>query len=272
MSSHQDGDSRHGYGVRGGIGYGRHIRLRNRRSVVAATVALVFAVLGVSALVLSLTGSNEQPVAPNAAQYGAITLPRPPATGPAWDNTNSHRSVANTSAQVLGKRSESRLAWPRGPLLNRSAPVKLDIPAVSIHTRLLRLGLNRDGTLQVPWKPLLAGWFTGSPTPGELGPAVIAGHVDSWSTGPAVFYRLGEVRPGDQIVVTRTDGTVAQFRADAVRAYSKDAFPTETVYGNTDRSALRLITCGGWNSARQAYDGNVVVFAHLVRRLSASAG
>lgn len=256
------GDGRRGHGVRGGIGHGRHIRLRNRRSVVAATVALVFAVLGVSAVILFLTG-GERPVSPNAAQYGAITVPRQLATGSTGDNT---RSVAKTSAQ------ESRLASPRGLLLNRSAPVKLDIPSVSIHTRLLRLGLNRDGTLQVPWKPLLAGWFTGSPTPGELGPAVIAGHVDSWSTGPAVFYRLGEVKPGDRIGVTRADGTVAQFRADAVRVYPKDAFPTETVYGNTDRSALRLITCGAWNSVRRAYDGNVVVFAHLVRRLPVSAG
>jgi len=135
---------------------------------------------------------------------------------------------------------------------------------VSIHTSLLDLGLNADGTLQVPWKPLLAGWFTYSPTPGEVGPSVIAGHVDSWETGPAVFYRLGDLSPGDQVDVTRSDGTVATFGVDAVRAYAKDDFPTQTVYGNTDRAGLRLITCGDWNSSQQEYDGNVVVFASLV--------
>lgn len=147
----------------------------------------------------------------------------------------------------------------------RSAPVRLDIPSVGIDTSLLRLGLNGDGTLQVPWRPLLAGWYTGSPTPGQLGPAIIAGHVDSWATGPAVFYHLGQVVRGDRVRVTRADSSVADFRVTAVRSFPKTSFPRHLVYGNVDRAELRLITCGTWNSATQEYDDNVVVFARLVR-------
>ncbi len=126
----------------------------------------------------------------------------------------------------------------------------------------MALGLNPDQTLEVPSQPMLAGWYTGSPTPGQRGPAVIAGHVDS-QTGPAVFYRLGQLGPGDRIRITRNDGTVASFKVTAVRSYAKADFPTRAVYGNTARATLRLITCGNWNDDAKQYDGNVVVFAQL---------
>jgi LPXTG-site transpeptidase (sortase) family protein len=151
----------------------------------------------------------------------------------------------------------------RGPVLARSAPVWLDVPSVAIHTRLVELGLNPDATLEVPSEPMLAGWYTGSPTSGERGPSVIAGHVDSYETGPAVFYRLGQVETGARIDVTREDGVIAHFTVTAVRAYAQSDFPTQTVYGNTSRATLRLITCGDWNDESQEYDGNVVVFAEL---------
>jgi hypothetical protein len=167
-------------------------------------------------------------------------------------------------------RQPSGTGRARGPLLTRSVPVRLDIPSTRIDTSLLRLGLNGDGTLQVPWKPLLAGWYTGSPTPGELGPSIIAGHVDSWATGPAVFYRLGQVIVGADVLVTRADSSVADFKVTAVRSYPKTSFPTNTVYGDVNRAELRLITCGTWNSTTQEYDNNVVVFARLVRVTSAA--
>ncbi|THI94027.1 class F sortase, partial [Nocardioides sp.] len=154
---------------------------------------------------------------------------------------------------------------PRGPAMPRSEPVRLDIPAVGIHTRLLRLGLEADGSLEVPSEPMRAGWYGGSPTPGQRGPAVLAGHVDS-PTGPAVFYRLGDLATGSRIEITRADGRVARFRVTAVRAYAKEDFPTRTVYGNTARATLRLITCGDWNDDTDEYDGNVVVFAELAGR------
>ena len=149
--------------------------------------------------------------------------------------------------------------------MTRSVPLHLDIPSVKIDTSLLRLGLNSDGTLQVPWRPLLAGWYRGSPTPGELGPSVIAGHVDSWATGPAVFYHLGEVTVGARVLVTRADASVATFKVMAVTAYPKKAFPTHRVYGDVNRAELRLITCANWNSTTREYDDDVVVFAQLVR-------
>ena len=152
---------------------------------------------------------------------------------------------------------------PRGTVLPRSQPARLDVPSIAVHTNLVDLGLNPDGTLEVPSEPLLAGWYTGSPTPGERGPAVIAGHVDARETGPAVFYRLGQVLPGAAVDVTRRDGSVAHFRVTAVRSYAQKDFPTQTVYGNTSRATLRLITCGDWNEESQEYDGNVVVFAEL---------
>lgn len=144
-----------------------------------------------------------------------------------------------------------------------SPPARLDVPAVGIHTSLLRLGLNEDETLEVPSRPMLAGWYTGSPTPGEQGPSIIAGHVDSVS-GPAVFYRLGEVVRGDQIDVTRKDGSVASFHVTAVRSFAKRDFPTRTVYGNVAQASLRLITCANWNDTTREYDGNIVVFATMV--------
>ena len=137
---------------------------------------------------------------------------------------------------------------------------------------LLQLGLAADGSLEVPQPgPHYdeAAWYTGSPTPGSTGPSVIEGHVDSAARGPSVFFKLGSLEPGETVLVTRRDGTTAVFTVNAVRRYAKDAFPTATVYANTDHSALRLITCGGsFDHATGHYRDNTVVFAHLtsVRR------
>jgi LPXTG-site transpeptidase (sortase) family protein len=191
---------------------------------------VVLAALGLSGIGLGLNGTTAPP-SPDAGQQGAL-----PASG---------------------------LNAPRGPALPTSRPARLDVPSVGIHTNLVDLGLNPDGTLEVPSEPLLAGWYTGSPTPGERGPSVIAGHVDARETGPAVFYRLSQVAPGAAVDVTRRDGSVAHFTVTAVRSYAKSDFPTQTVYGNTSGATLRLITCGDWNDTSQEYDGNVVVFAQL---------
>ncbi|UUT35585.1 class F sortase [Microbacterium elymi] len=152
-----------------------------------------------------------------------------------------------------------------GPILAKSHPTRLTIPAIGVDSSLMTLGQNQDGSVQVP--PLgtsqPAGWYKGSPTPGELGPAVILGHVDAPS-GRSVFYRLGDIRRGDHISVTRADGTVAVFTAQRVSEYPKDAFPTLQVYGNTDRAELRLITCGGdFNHSIGHYVDNIVVYARL---------
>jgi len=154
-----------------------------------------------------------------------------------------------------------------GQVLPRSVPVSLDVPRLGIrHAILVRLALGKDGSIQVP--PVgansPAGWFRDSPTPGQLGPSVILGHVDSAAAGPAIFYRLGTMAPGDIASVTRADHTVAVFRVDSVEEYAKSAFPTFQVFGNTDHAALRLITCGGtFNPAKASYESNIVVYAHL---------
>ena len=125
------------------------------------------------------------------------------------------------------------------------------------------LGLGSDGTLDVPPGGFPAGWYTGGPTPGEVGPAVIAGHIDM--KGPGVFYKLHSVARGDRVTVTRADGSTPVFRVTLVKQYAKDSFPTRLVYGNLDHAGLRLITCGGtFNSRTGHYEDNLVVFADLV--------
>ncbi len=109
-----------------------------------------------------------------------------------------------------------------------------------------------------------AAWYKYSPTPGQLGPSIIEGHVDSAKQGPSVFYRLGDLRPGNEVDVTLADGRVAVFTIDGVRSYSKDQFPTQVVYGNTNDPALRLLTCGGnFDASTGHYLNNIVAFGHL---------
>jgi sortase (surface protein transpeptidase) len=144
-----------------------------------------------------------------------------------------------------------------------AAPVSLTIPAIGVRTKLVDLGLNSNGTLQVPATTAVAGWYTGSPRPGEIGAAVIAGHVDSRS-GLGIFFWLRNLRPGDRVYVGRADGTMAVFTVTSVRMYAKDEFPTAAVYGPVPDAELRLITCGGiFDRSAGSYLSNVVVFARL---------
>ena len=140
-------------------------------------------------------------------------------------------------------------------------PVSLSIPAIGVHTRLIRLGLTAQGTLQAPVSTTVAGWYTAGPRPGQPGPAVIAGHIDS-RLGPGVFFRLRLLRPGDRVFIRRADGTMAVFRVYAEQSYAKDRFPTQRVYGPAPGAQLRLITCGGtFDAATGSYLSNIVVYA-----------
>jgi sortase (surface protein transpeptidase) len=142
-------------------------------------------------------------------------------------------------------------------------PVWLSIPVIGVRTSLVDLGLRANGTLQVPSSTAVAGWYTGSPRPGAVGAAVIAGHVDSRS-GLGIFFWLRELRPGDRIYVGRADGTTAVFTVTAVRKVAKDLFPTAAVYGPVPDPELRLITCGGvFDRSLGSYLSNIVVFARL---------
>ena len=145
------------------------------------------------------------------------------------------------------------------------APVSLTIPAIGVHTKLIRLGITARGTLQVPAVTSVAGWYTGSPRPGEVGSSVIAGHIDSY-LGPGIFYRLSEMRPGQRIYVRRANGSLAVFSVTAVQQYPKDRFPTGQVYGPAPDAELNLITCGGtFDYATRSYLSNTVVYSTEIR-------
>jgi sortase (surface protein transpeptidase) len=147
----------------------------------------------------------------------------------------------------------------------KSEPVSIDIPKIGARSTLVQLGLNADGTVQVPpvSQPMQAGWYSYSPTPGETGPAVILGHVDG-NKQQGIFYRLKELTPGDKISIARKDGSTARFEVTRVDQVPKEAFPTDAVYDNTVDPELRLITCGGsFDHAAHNYRDNVIVYAAL---------
>jgi len=176
-------------------------------------------------------------------------------------------SVPNTAVPSVWPTTEP--AFPPEPpvakvsYLAKSVPVRLQIGAIGVDSTLMDLGLQKDGTMEVPPSGFPAGWYTGAPTPGEMGPAIIAGHID-WN-GPGVFFNLHNLKVGDQITVTRKDGSQPVFRVTLVAKYLKDEFPTTLVYGNLDHAALRLITCGGsFNNQTGHYEDNIVAFADLV--------
>lgn len=146
-----------------------------------------------------------------------------------------------------------------------TVPESVDIPTLDVDRALLALGLTKGGQLEVPTMAQAdrPGWYKYSAVPGETGPAVIAGHVDS-TTGPAVFFELDSLEEGDSIRVDRSDGKTAVFAVTKVAAYDKDEFPTDAVYGSVEGQELRLITCGGdFEQDEGSYEQNVVVFAEL---------
>ncbi|WP_245900025.1 class F sortase [Geodermatophilus normandii] len=142
-------------------------------------------------------------------------------------------------------------------------PARLRVPAIGLDSGLVDLGLDATGALEAPADFATAGWYAGGPAPGDVGPAVLAGHVDS-SRGPAVFARLRELTGGDEVLVDRADGSTVTFAVTRVERHPKDAFPTDAVYGPTGDAQLRLVTCGGdFDRAARSYEDNVVVFARL---------
>lgn len=166
-------------------------------------------------------------------------------------------TIGTAAPEVNG----SPVAQPLAP----SVPVRIVIPAIAVDAPVMKLGLNADGTVQVP--PLdnhdLGGWYTGSVTPGAQGAAVMLGHVDSWSGG-SVFFKIKDLKRGDKVDVIRANGSTAVFTVDGLQKAVKVAFPTSQVYGSPGYPALRLITCGGpFDAASGSYLDNIIVYAHL---------
>ena len=236
-----------------------------------AVLAGALTVLGAVLLVIAVLAQQSPPTPPR--DLGIIpaagplrpgrTSPGQPGreqTGAAWISAVRARPGLPPPPAAAG-------APPGTAALPRSRPVSLAIPAIGVHTNIINLGLGPHHTLQVP--PLTqkgvqeAGWYDLGPTPGQLGPAVIAGHVNSYQ-GPGVFFRLGALRPGDQIHITRADHTVATFRVDAVDEYRKVSFPDRQVYGPVGYAGLRVITCGGrFDDQTHHYLSNIVIYATL---------
>jgi sortase (surface protein transpeptidase) len=153
----------------------------------------------------------------------------------------------------------------RGPLLPTSPPTRVEIPTLQVNVALTSLGRQADGSMQVPTDAHTVGWYTGAPTPGSLGPAVLAGHVNFHGQN-GTFARLSTLRAGARITVARQDGTTAIFAVTAVDRYAKNHFPTAAVYGSIDHAGLRLITCGGpFDSGSGHYVDNIVVYADLLQ-------
>jgi sortase (surface protein transpeptidase) len=223
-----------------GLWVSRHVawlrRVPRRLVAVAALGAgLAAMAVGTVGLVVALSPAH------------AASLPAKPAPIPAPSEPTAPSATAGTAATA--------------PKVAR--PTSLSIPSIGVRTKLINLGENKDGTLQVPTTTTVAGWFAGGPRPGAVGSAIIAGHVDS-RTGPGIFFWLRSLHRGDRIYVGRADGTMAVFTVTDVRKFAKDAFPTSAVYGAVPDPELRLITCGGvFDRASGSYLSNVVAFARL---------
>jgi sortase (surface protein transpeptidase) len=174
------------------------------------------------------------------------------------------------AAQGIPAAVGTKVPFPPNPAsvaapLPASTPMTIEIPAIGVDAPVMRLGLNPDGTVQVP--PLdnhnLAGWYDRSVTPGAKGTSVILGHVDDYA-GASVFFNIKNLRKGDTIDVVRADGSTAVFAVDGVQKAAKTNFPTTDVFGNVPYPALRLVTCGGpFDPNTGEYLDSIIVYAHL---------
>ena len=228
----------------------RNISSLSRRWVVAVTAGI----FGLALVAIALFG-----LITSGDGSGSSARNRAPTHRVDFDVRSKRARLPTTTTAEVPPATTAPTAAPHAVPL----PVSVSIPAVGINSQLIPLGLNPDNTLEVPKDFSVAGWYTGRPVPGEVGPSIIAGHVDS-KKGPAVFYRLKDVEPGVTVEVARSDGTVAKFNVVAKEQHDKDAFPTDHVYGPTDSAELRLITCGGnFDRGIGHYNDNVIVFAEL---------
>jgi len=220
-----------------------------RRLLASAAAVLLLASVGT--LVLGLSAQHHPPQPPASAALPASSMSSAPTVPlPTTPPSTTSPSVTPTTSQ---KQAASA-----------ATPTAISIPEIGVNHTLIQLGQNSDGSIQTPplTDPAVPGWYRYSPAPGQVGPAVIVGHIDGTTGAEGVFYNLGALRPGETVDVTRSDNTVAVFRIDGVDKYAKSSFPTLTVYGNTTNPQLRLITCAG-PFENQHYQDDIVVYATL---------
>jgi hypothetical protein len=219
--------------------YGRHRRRTPRTALAWSATSVVLAAAGVGLFVLA-----PSPTAEPVHRVVAAPVELPP------EQPARAAAAAVTPVAVVRR-------------LPASPPTAVRIPALGVTSAVMELGLERNGAMEVPPGAYPVGWYDRSPTPGQLGPAVLAGHVD-WEGEPGAFAGLDELLPGDTVEVDRADGSTAVFLVDRVEEHDKDAFPSDAVYGDLDHAGLRLITCGGaFDRETGDYVDNVIVFAHL---------
>ncbi|MGV9267346.1 class F sortase [Kitasatospora sp. NPDC003701] len=230
---------------------------RPTRSACSGSVGMRRAALGAGGVLLLVLGAS---VALSGGQTPVVRIqpsvnqadPAGPAAAPAADRTG-------------GAAAAGGAATPTPKPFAASAPTRLLVPSAGVDAPVIGLGLNPDGTVEVPSADRAGevGWYRNGPTPGETGPAVLIGHYDT-AHGPAVFEGLPKLRPGDLVRVQRADGSTVDFRVRSLLQAGKDRFPTEAVYGNTAAPELRLITCGGRIGADGHWTDNIIVLADLV--------
>ncbi|GAA2471036.1 class F sortase [Terrabacter carboxydivorans] len=232
-------------------------------AALAATAVLV--VVGIVALVLGLRGSSGAPGSPQQAVAAATSTGRS-ASPSAQPSTRPSASPGQGGTPATTKSGASGSDGSGiGDFLEASEPTSLEIPSIGVRsTHFVPLSIQRNGTISVPGTAQEVGLYDAGPTPGQLGPSVLAAHVDTPSGVPGIFHELRRVKVGDVVKVTRQDGSHLTFTVDRVQAFEKTQFPTELVYrGDFSKAEIRLVTCGGPTDSRNEYRDNVVVFGHL---------
>lgn len=189
------------------------------------------------------------------------------------DNTSTLATLANDSSDLrpisdidsdISQTSQASRMSQTVKHVNAADPLRIRIPAIGVNAPVIALNKKEDGTIEVPEDTAVTGWWQGGYEPGERGPAVVLGHVDS-REGAAVFYRLKDLKAGDQIHIDREDGTTVTYAVNYSASHSKENFPTELVYGQTSNPTLRLVTCGGdFDRSERSYEENFIVFASIL--------
>jgi sortase (surface protein transpeptidase) len=225
----------------------RPVPSSRRRRRFAAVLALAGIGLAVAASVSFDDGAHQRP----SQLRRVLPVPAPQVFPLPTTKTSTERHSTPTKSSSKGNRQMPR-------------PVRITIPAIGVSAPVIPLGLNPDRTMQTPQSYSVAGWFRPGPEPGEVGAAIVVGHVDSHN-GPGVFYRLRALQRGDRIGITLVTGRKLRFIVTSSRDVSKQHFPTALVYRHTRRSTLRLVTCGGrFDSSTGHYVNNHIVFAWLL--------
>ena len=225
------------------------VKSNRRKSLYWLVAGLLLLALGLTFIIVGTHGPDEGPSIPGPIGQTSAVIGAPKATV-LVDSVKK----AKTSAYAA-----------------RSIPVHISIPAIGVSAKIVQLGRTATGAVAVPTGWNTPGWYKYGPTPGQDGSAAILGHVDS-VTGPAIFYNLNKLRPGDTVTVKLADAKTVEFSVIGLRVYSKDNFPSKVVYGAKGYSALQLITCAGeFDSATHHYLSNLVVFTKRVTAPSKSA-